>query len=253
MTGSSDTEANPKLVRDEFIEVDDTARVTDTVQIGVREYLSMTHIWSACFFSRSAQGLEQIDDGLPDRTERHFAFVTAAIGAAADFLDATVNELVKDAREGHTGGPTQHMTAGQRARIAVVVVGLQRPIVEKYDEAAKAAGLVPLTRGSGVGQEAALLLAVKNALTHWVPETVTTYADNPKELTVQEMERRLRGLTLAVNPLAHASNPYFPRRAASHQLASWCCRTATAYVDAYFVLFGIPAPYDHIRGSLIPG
>ena len=49
-----------------------------------REYLSMAHIWSACFFSRSAKKLEQSDDGLPERTQRHSAFVTAATGAAED-------------------------------------------------------------------------------------------------------------------------------------------------------------------------
>jgi hypothetical protein len=65
------------------------------------------------------------------------------------------------------------------------------------------------------------------------------------------MEQRLRGLKLALNPFAQTSDPYFPRRAASHELAAWCCRTAIAYVDAYFALFGVPAPYDHIRATLI--
>jgi hypothetical protein len=251
MTQASDPEPDPKGVSTRFSERAGTVHFTDTIQLAVREYLSMAHIWSACFFAKSAKELELVDDGLPERTQRHFGFVAAATGATADFLDATVNELITDAREGHTGGPTQHMTPAQSARIAAVTVGLQRPIVEKYDEAAKAAGLVPLTRGSGVGQDVALVLAVKNALTHWVPETVTTYADDPSVLTEQEMEQRLRGLKLALNPFAQTSDPYFPRRAASHELAAWCCRTAIAYVDAYFALFGVPAPYDHIRATLI--
>jgi len=250
MPEPSNAKPDARTVREQFIEVEDSASVTDTMQIGIREYLSMAHIWSACFFARSAKALERADDGLPQRPERHFAFVTAATGATADFLDATVNELITDAREGHTGGPTQHMTAAQSALIASVTVALQRPILEKYDAAAKVAGLVPPGRGSGLGQEVVLVLAVKNALTHWVPETVTTYADDPKELTVQEIERRLRRLSLAPNPFAQTSDPYFPRRAASHELAAWCCRATIAYVDAYFALFGVPAPYDHIRASL---
>jgi hypothetical protein len=196
--------------------------------------------------------LEQADDGLPERTQRHFAFVSAATGATADFLDATVNELITDARQGHTGGPTQHMSAAQRAALAAAAVDLRRDtVLEKYDKAARGIGLVPVPRGTpGIGRDTALVLAVKNALTHWVPETVTMYADDPKVLTEQEMERRLRGLKLGLNPFAQRSDPYFPRRAASHALASWCCRTPIAYVDAYFALFGVPAPYDHIRGSL---
>ncbi len=248
-----DTEPEPKVVRDDFIEVADSLTLSDKTQLSIREYLSMAHVWSACFFSRTAKILELVDDGQPDRAERHFAFVTAATGATADFLDATVNELVHDGRQGQTGGPTQHMTPGQRTALAAVAVNLRRPILEKYDETAKAVGLVPLTRGlAGIGQDAALVLAVKNELTHWVPESVTTYADDSKELTVQQMELRLRRIGLATNPLAPSSNPYFPRRAASHELAAWCCRTAIAYVDAYFQLFGVPAPYDHIRSSLTP-
>lgn len=239
----------------EHAEIYDTFRVTDSIQIGVRDYLSLSHIWAACFFSRSAGALEANDDGLAARDQRHFAHVVASIGAAADFLDGTINELIQDAQDDNPGGPTQHMTAAQRGAIATVqpLAALRRtPVLEKYDVVAVAAGVAPLSRGSGPGQDAVLLLAIKNALSHSVPETVTTISDDPGALTIQEMQHRLRTLKLPRNPFAGPAQPFFPRVVATQKLTAWICQTAMTYVETYFRLFAVPPPYEHMRTDLLP-
>src|SRR5437762_3668573 len=238
---------------DKHVEVYDSFRVTDSIQIGIRDYLSLSHIWAACFFSRSAEALEANDDGLAARDQRHFAHVVASIGAAGDFLDGTINELIQDAHDGNPGGPTQQMTAAQRAAIATVqpLAALRRtPVLEKYNLVAVAAGVAPLGRGSGAGQDAVLLLAVKNALSHSVPETVTTISDEPNALTVQEMEQRLRTLKLPRNPFAGPAQPFFPRVVATRELTAWTCHTAMTYVETYFRLFAVPPPFEHMRTGL---
>ena len=171
---------------------------------------SLSHIWSACYFARSAGSFEHADDGLPSRFERHFAYVVAAIGAAGDFMDGTINELIQDARDDDPGGPTQHMTPAQRIALATTpsLADLRRrAVLDNYDSAASAAGVLAIARGLRIGQDADLLLAVKNALSHSVPETVTTVADEPSALTVQQMEQRLRILKLPRNPSPVQGNP----------------------------------------------
>src|SRR5207244_4326020 len=54
---------------DRHIEVHDTFTVTDSIQLGIRDYVSLSHIWSACYFARSAGSFEHADDGLPSRFE----------------------------------------------------------------------------------------------------------------------------------------------------------------------------------------
>ncbi len=237
-------------MKDEFHEDVETLSVSDSLEIGIRDYVSLSHVWSACFMARSCGALEQTDDALPDRHDRHFAFFCASIGAAADFLDASINELIQDARDDQRGGPTQRMSANQVTALALTppLASLRREgVLDKYDIAAKAAGVVPPLRGQSIGQDAALVLAVKNALSHWVPELVTTVADDSSAISVQEMERRLKKLQLAPNPFAGPGHPFFPRRAATHGLAAWCCTTAMAYVEEYFGRFGVVPPFQHLR------
>jgi hypothetical protein len=239
---------------DRHIEVYDSFTLTDSIQLGIRDYLSLSHLWAACYLARGAASVERADDGLPSRSERHFAQIVAAIGAAADFLDGTVNELIQDARDDNPGGPTQHMTPAQRTAVATTppLADLRRSgVLDKYDIAASAAGVLPIARGLRVGQDADLLLAVKNALSHSVPETVTTVADDASALTVQQMEQRLRMLKLPRNPFAGPGQPFFPRMVATHRLAAWCCDAAMTYVEAYFRLFNVPPPFEHMRPSLL--
>jgi hypothetical protein len=86
----------------------------------MRAYFSSYHLWSARHFRDLAEKIETEHEGGPVFDIEHRAYVTAAIFAAAAFLESAVNEVLQDAEDQYRSYVTDQNLAAAIASILSV-------------------------------------------------------------------------------------------------------------------------------------
>lgn len=69
----------------------------------MRGYMLLQHLWAAEHFARLALEYEAAHTGEPQRWVRHRSYVITAVAESVAFLEAFINELFQDAKDGVTG------------------------------------------------------------------------------------------------------------------------------------------------------
>jgi hypothetical protein len=71
--------------------------------IAMRVYFSMYYLYGAKHFERLAREIEQAHTGESRFDPMHRAYVTNAVLSSVGFLEAAINELFDDVKDGHKG------------------------------------------------------------------------------------------------------------------------------------------------------
>lgn len=71
------------------------------INISMRVYFSSYHLWTAKEFCDDARYIEETHTGRSKFDIKHRALVTSSVLSSAAFMEAAINELFKDAYDGH--------------------------------------------------------------------------------------------------------------------------------------------------------
>jgi hypothetical protein len=112
--------------------------------------------------------------------------------------------------------------------------------IEKWQWLLECAGEDPLDRGAAPAQDAILLVRLRNALVHFIPEDVA--ADETHEL-----EKHLRGKFDANQLMEGSANPWWPSHALGHGCTQWAVRAARGLADNVLNQVGITPNYRRIE------
>lgn len=217
----------------------------------VRHYLGAQHILSAAIFCREAFGIEGSAPKDPpgELFTRHRAYVIGAVFAAVAFLEGTINQLFQDAHDDNLGYLKGLDARAIQAMAAMWGHGVPRtaryPVLKKFEIALTLAGKPPLPSG-GPAENAAALVTLRNALTHYEPEWIKGDAIRAPADKPHKLETHLRG-RFAENPLTSKGNPFYPDKALGHRCAEWAVTSALAYADAAHSALGLKPMYDAMR------
>lgn len=223
------------------------------VSLRIRAYLSTSHIQSAALMARRAQELEA--QGSDDRNQvvyEHRATVIAAIWSAVGCLEAAINEVFADASEGNQTrlagidevttklwGRTWRGILGKRSSFSVL---------EKYGCALELADRPAFDPGCRPLQDVTDLVKLRNALIHYVPETLIAGRDpDPQD---QHQFEKLFTRRFAINPLTGKGNPFYPDKLLGHGCAAWATASTLSFLDDFFHRIGLDPPYHHVRNAL---
>jgi hypothetical protein len=192
------------------------------VTVKMRVYYSMYHYWSALHFASLAGQLEGTGQ-IPRFDIKHRAYVTGSLLATVSFLESTINELLKDAAD----------LAGQSSlldqRVVQEYANLWKDerrlgIVRKYQLALEIAGCSPLPGDDTTLGNVSALLALRNVLVHYKPETL---GDNDPHPVADCLKERF-----APNKLMEGSgNPFFPDHCLGHGCCDWAISSARSFVE----------------------
>jgi hypothetical protein len=228
-------------------------------QLAMRSYLSYFHIQTAAFFTRQSAMMEKQHSGKPwgevwssGVFAEHRAYVTGAVFAAVAFLEATINELFKDAAEAHGGGPVTQLPEPVRSRMAELwQQGVDRSnSLLKYQIALSSAGKAPFHTGAQPYQDMRLLLDLRDRLIHFKPETISA-GQTEEQADLHAVEKRL-GSKFPLNPLMprETENPFYPDKCLSHGCAKWAVESALRFADDFCSRMKITPRHDPYRSSL---
>ena len=218
--------------------------------VRIKEHLSLRHFRSATYLASSARAMEAENPNPPIawtadeqvRWDKCAAYAIGATFAAVAGLEAAANELYINA----TSSSEEHDGIDPKLRPGLMALwpkGFNKKsgeslgeILRKYDRALEVArnvawtvAVVPST------SEVALLIQVRNALTHSKEDfRVAAPYGPPSEWS--DMERGLR-VRVAPSSLTPDSAMFLWCRALGAPLAEWALATAHAYAcDAYDAL-----------------
>ncbi len=218
----------------------DQVKLTDSLSIAMRSYLSNHHLAAARYLIRQAQQIEEnFKKGkVPHRIpEGHRAYVTSAVFASTAFLECAINELLKDAADGYrsylprTGAATvRQLGEGWR-------IWGRAPILEKYAVAWLFIKKRPMDKNVAGYSRVNLVLQLRNALMHFQPETLGN------NLPRHRFETMLRH-EFAPNPLmVGMGNPYFPDHCLGSPCAAWALASCKEFADHFFKGVRVRANY----------
>jgi hypothetical protein len=204
----------------------------------MRNYFSTHLLWASKHFSSKAAAIEADHAGESKFDIEHRAYVTSAVLNAAAFLEAFVNELFQDAADDHGiagDGYVAPLTARTRELMrewwTASGQGFER-VLDKIQLLLVFAEREKLDRGVQPFQDAALLMALRNALIHFRPESVAADVDH-------RFTSALRGRFADNALMAGSGNAWWPDHALGAGCALWAYTSARAMADAISTEIGI--------------
>jgi hypothetical protein len=225
----------------------------------IRTYFSRHHILGAAHFARQSAHLEASHaSGTPfDHVVfEHRGYVIGAVLSSTAFLEAAINEVFADAADQRDNEVKKRLPEDTVRLLADMWrLGVPRTsrykVLEKYQIALTLARHPKLAEGRQPYQDTALLVDLRNALTHAEPETSvhSTPAIGPAA-ALHKFEKQLRTKFPESALFAPGGNAYFPDKCLGHGCAEWSVTTALAFADDFFKRTGLSRPLEGYRDRL---
>jgi hypothetical protein len=241
------------------LEEDEIGVVSDDVEIMQRNYFSLTHIGAGALCARQAGEIEQRyqEEGEAETSEErnrnitnYRSYVTNSIVSTVSFLEASVNELLRDAAEDNAR--TQDIDSKLADNVQTMEnnynVFRTHSILEKYQLVLLLSDENLFDTGTQPYQDVSTLKKLRNYLVHYTPEDIRAQPE-PENPDVK-MGRRLQDKGFDLNPLVGEGNPFFPDKCLSHGCASWGVDSALYFTDEFYSRLDIEPPYEHMRDAL---
>ncbi|GAC85335.1 hypothetical protein GP2_033_00700 [Gordonia paraffinivorans NBRC 108238] len=223
-----------------------------TASVGVRGYRSTQHLWSA---KRAARECSEIEDRIAGTNAADIALESCATNAvmlSVAFMEAAVNEVLQDLAEAEPGR-VSHRCKGIEPEAAPLIRALwvtparleRAGILEKYQVALTATRKPEFDTSTNPYQSAVKLIALRNALVHFKPEW---QMDDDEH----KMFKMLKGLFPESRVFPNPVSPWYPHVCLASGCAEWAHKTATAFVDEWWVRMGIERDYRVDLGGFPP-
>jgi hypothetical protein len=230
-------------------------KMTDSVTVKSRKYLSIQLVQSAAYFAREARSIEanSAPPSKPDHLQ-HQSYVIGAVWMATGFLEADINELFSDAAEDYK----EHLSPLDKDVIDLLGSmwkrGIPRTaryhILEKYEIFLELARKKAFDRGIAPYQDVQAMIDLRNALMHHEPEWMLVGSTAPPQpADAHILEKRLKG-RFKTNPLTAAGNPFYPDKCLGYGCAKWCVESSINFVDQFCKGLGTKPTFDHVRTTL---
>jgi hypothetical protein len=207
-------------------EVGASLRATATT----RTNLAVQHLLAAARFSREVRRIEEVNVGAEfgGFWDEILHYSIACIFGCAASLEAYANELFHDRAtvfKGYGNALLDNLWETYEAK----------PILEKFQFALLLKDVPEMDKGAKVFQHAAILVQLRNALTHFKPEWANETVEHRK------LSNRLAGL-FTPGPFLN-DELIFPRRWATNGCTAWAVRTVLAFAEAFEHPAKLPSKY----------
>jgi len=215
------------------------------VTISYRWVLSPHYLWGA---TRLATKADEIEQRGPNREpaifNEHRNFVTGAIFSAVAFLEAVVNECLKDIVDGQPSYSTVINDDIRRCMAAVWDLTEDEnrstfKVLEKYELVLRCCGKDDFKEGAQPYQDANFVIRLRNKLMHY--KTATHNVGDEEDKFSRGLSARFVGNRL----LADLENVvFFPDLCLSSGCAQWAVQSVKNLADEFFQRLGVSPHYQ---------
>ena len=233
-----------------------------------RFYFSQVHLRTAVLFAQMSKKIEANTRQTQRDREMHWSYVVTSVMTSVAFIEAAINEVYSDAAEDMK---YQNMAPDVTGKLAAIwqIESFRRgaSLLEKYQVALRLADKTEFNKGEAPCQDVVLVVRLRNALVHFVPQTVTVGASPGLTLDrgTHELEKCLKG-KFPLNPLAlkikqgggikgvaHFETdfvaPFFPDECLGYGCAKWAFGSCLAFTDKFFAEMNVTPYYATMRSK----
>jgi hypothetical protein len=238
-------------------EANDPVGIIDDTTVSTRHYITLQHLWSAQHSARlcAEREADLVARNASNVDIEHRSLAIGAVMSAVAFLQAFVNQVYADAAESPPGavrpeiaGLTVPTAAALRQSWITKTTPSVKPkvanVLRYYQHAPHCAGASKLAADRQPYRGVKVLIDLRNALVHFVPET------QEHGLTHKFEQNLARLITENEQPIGQ---PWYPNKALGAGCAAWAWTVATDFADQWrarmglipdyrAVLAGFPAP-----------
>jgi len=111
-------------------------------------------------------------------------------------------------------------------------------VLDKYDTALALCDRDEFNKGAAPYQPVALLIKLRNALTHFVPEWQPGGGWPHEDAELAKLSKSLRGM-FPENSLTEDFQPYFPYRCLGYGSSKWAVTSSVAFVAEFRARLGL--------------
>lgn len=215
-----------------------------TPTVLMRVYYSSYHLWGAHHFAQLAGEIEDAHNGRSRFDIKHRVYVTNSLLSSVAFLEAVINELYQDAFDQHSSYLSMLSQGIRDLRAdfwAMTEEENKSPIsiLDKYQLALRFCGKEPFKKGESPYQEVDSIVKIRNALTHYKPQSLG--GDN-----IYRLEGRLRGKFRENKLMSGSGNPYFPDKVLGRGCADWAVTSVRKFADKFFSEIEVIPNYQRV-------
>ncbi len=187
---------------------------SDTVTPIIRVYYSFYHLWSARHFAKLAIDIENSSISRPRFDIEHRAYVTNSVFSSIAFLEAAINEFLKDVAD-RDGSYTESINEASRScLIGIWEQDSHTYTLEKYQKVLQCCHKKQFNKGNRPYQDVDLAIKVRNELMHYKPRS---YSGDTQHQLVQKLAGKFPDNPLTVE----TCNPYFPDKCLGSGCSYW--------------------------------
>jgi hypothetical protein len=210
------------------------------MQISHKLPLSTDHLAAAVVFAVQTREFERgtAKPFVLHLSSEHQAAGIACVLSCVAYLEANINEFFSNAAEesvadGIAGTPT----VIARLRSVWGTTASNVSILDKYDLVLALCDLPTFTKGTAPYQSAALLIRLRNTLTHFEPSWEPGGGPHEAE-DLAGLSRSLRRL-FPENTLAQPYQPFFMQRCLGYGSSKWAIATSISFVTEFMKRLGV--------------
>jgi hypothetical protein len=196
-----------------------------------RYNFAVQHMIAAARFARLCYKVEDENAGAPFGPfyDEIVSYVMATILSSVASLEANINEIFADLRDGFI------VFDGLDMNLVTELWDLieKKPILEKYQFALVLKKKDRMKKGDKKYQSVDTLIKVRNALVHFKPE----WLDEQQEH--KAIGKLLRG-KFPLSPFFNKNDPIFPMRCMTHGFADWAVRSSLEFTKCFTQIADLP-------------
>ena len=210
----------------------------------MRVYYSSHHLWAAEHLLGEADIIEQAHTGRSVFDIKHRAYVTNSIISSINFLEAAINEILRDCAEVHMS----YIKSIPSDKIKVLAVYWSQTedntnfqsTLEKYQTVYNVITSNNLDKSKNPYQDVALVIKLRNMIIHYKPRTLG-HEDPSKFINA------IKGKFVECKIYKDSGNPYFPDKCLGVDCSKWVFNSVKSFTDIFFGSLGITPNYQIVN------
>jgi hypothetical protein len=197
---------------------------------------------ASAIFARRCAEIEAGADPDEQTLTEHRGLVTAAIMQSAAAIEAESAEVLTHG-SGHHLGSNGVDTASRDflAPLAEMIDRQQNPL-QRYETILHLLHKVPLRRGEQPWQDTAILIQLRNQITHYKSQW-------GQQMESKDLFKSLRNLRVKKPPFISTSTTFFPHQCLSAECAAWSVRTAVKFINVFYEQLEVRSPLSAYMGQ----
>lgn len=233
--------------------------IEESHSVSFMYFISYSHLQLAdqlVTFNKELEDKYNYEDFPPDQSSLSKSYSIGAVIASVAFLECNINELFERICEEHGILKSTNSKLSETNKKKCLIWwnnkgNRGKPAIQKYKKVLELNGKKKLDHKDSMYQDINNLVYLRNCLTHFSPEWITTESEFPDiNVTPQSIAEKFKGKFPPSKFFEKSNNPYYPDKVLGLGCSEWALNLVLTFAEEVYDRLEIKVPYSHILEGL---